>query len=135
MIKLICIAQNQKNNYIVNYKIDDLQHEFYPARWPSVLKELHATGCTFKPTDYVDVNPPVIRRRGRVRIVIRSKRKRLINFLSMDDNSIMEFGKHKGEKLANVPDSYFKFMYEQGFLYGDLKRYVEENLDSINPSK
>jgi len=52
----------------------------------------------------------------------------------MDDNSLMPFGKHKGEKLANVPDSYLLYIYQQGWAKGPLKKYIEENLDSIEPS-
>lgn len=46
----------------------------------------------------------------------------------LDDNSIMPFGKHKGEKLANVPAGYLLYMYDSGYLKGDLKAYAEENI-------
>lgn len=36
----------------------------------------------------------------------------------MDDNSIIQFGKHKGEKMANVPDSWLLWFWNaKEFLY------------------
>jgi uncharacterized protein (DUF3820 family) len=49
----------------------------------------------------------------------------------MDDNSKMPFGKHQGEKLANVPPEYLLWLYENAKLYGELKEYVEDNMFSI----
>jgi uncharacterized protein (DUF3820 family) len=46
----------------------------------------------------------------------------------MDDNSIMPFGKHKGEKLANVPPGYLLYLYDAGYLRGELKKYAEDNI-------
>lgn len=48
------------------------------------------------------------------------------------DNTPMPWGKHKGQALANVPDSYLKWLHETGKAHGDLKRYIESNLASIN---
>lgn len=48
-----------------------------------------------------------------------------------DDNSIMPFGKHRGEKLANVPAEYLIYMYDEGRLYGGLKQYVDDNMQSL----
>jgi uncharacterized protein (DUF3820 family) len=47
----------------------------------------------------------------------------------MNDESIMPYGKHQGEKLANVPADYFIFMYDAGYLRGGLKKYAEDNMD------
>lgn len=47
----------------------------------------------------------------------------------MDDNSIIPFGKFKGEKLANVPESYLIWLYNEGKCFGALRNYIEENLD------
>lgn len=44
-----------------------------------------------------------------------------------DDKSIMPFGQHKGKALANVPASYLLHAYDQNWLYGGLKKYVEDN--------
>jgi uncharacterized protein (DUF3820 family) len=50
----------------------------------------------------------------------------------MTDESIMPFGKYKGEKLANVPDEYLLWLYENGKCFGELKLYIKENLDVIS---
>ena len=49
----------------------------------------------------------------------------------MDDNSIMPFGKYKGEKMANVPASYLLWIYDEPFCTGELKKYIKENMDAI----
>lgn len=45
----------------------------------------------------------------------------------MTDESIMQFGKYKGEKLANVPSEYLLWLLENGNTYGELKQYLIEN--------
>lgn len=50
----------------------------------------------------------------------------------LTDSSILQFGnKHKGKKLADVPDSYLLWIYENLNLPLDLKQYIESNLDAI----
>ena len=49
----------------------------------------------------------------------------------MDDNSIMPFGKYKGEKMANVPSEYLIWLYENSKVYGGVKEYIKENLDVL----
>lgn len=49
----------------------------------------------------------------------------------MDDNSIMPFGKYKGEKLANVPAGYLLWLFDNGKAYGQLRDYIHENHDAI----
>ena len=49
----------------------------------------------------------------------------------MTDESLMPFGKHKGEKLANVPAHYLLWLYEAGKCFGELKIYIEDNLQVI----
>jgi uncharacterized protein (DUF3820 family) len=46
----------------------------------------------------------------------------------MDGDSIMPFGKYKGDKLSEVPDSWFIFMYDRKKLSGELKSYAESNV-------
>lgn len=53
----------------------------------------------------------------------------------MNDNSIMPFGKYKGEKLANVPADYLIWLYDNGKIFGDLKKYIEENSDVLKFQK
>lgn len=47
----------------------------------------------------------------------------------MSDQTLMPFGKFKGEKLANVPEHYLIWLHNEGKCYGELKTYIEENLD------
>jgi len=49
----------------------------------------------------------------------------------MTDESIMPFGKYKGEKLANVPPEYLLWLYDEGKCYGELRTYIADNMDSI----
>lgn len=49
----------------------------------------------------------------------------------LTDESIMPFGKHKGTKLANVPADYLLFCYQTYKLSAPLKKYIEDNMDSI----
>lgn len=49
----------------------------------------------------------------------------------MDDNSRMPFGKHKGTELANVPADYLLWLHKEGKCFGELKRYIEENMDVL----
>jgi uncharacterized protein (DUF3820 family) len=49
----------------------------------------------------------------------------------LSDNSLMPFGKYKGEKLANVPPEYLLYIYENCGIYGGLANYIKENLDVI----
>lgn len=48
------------------------------------------------------------------------------------DHTPMPWGQHKGKALVNVPDSYLKWLLNEGKAHGDLKRYIESNLASIN---
>lgn len=49
----------------------------------------------------------------------------------MEDNSIMPFGKYKGEQLIDVPADYLLWLYENNKANGELKAYIEDNLDVI----
>ena len=58
--------------------------------------------------------------------------------MELDDNSIMPFGKHKGEKMANVPASYLLWLYDDlqksGVWHPDkekLKTYIKDNMDVL----
>jgi uncharacterized protein (DUF3820 family) len=50
----------------------------------------------------------------------------------MDDNSIMPFGKYKGQKLANIPGDYLLWLYKENKCFGQLKEYIEENKEVLN---
>lgn len=59
--------------------------------------------------------------------------------MALTDESPMPFGKHKGEKMANVPASYLLWIYDEwtlpnprfGFVHKEVKEYIEENLDVL----
>ena len=53
----------------------------------------------------------------------------------MDDRSIMPYGKHKGERLANVPAGYLIYMYDHKKLSPELKKYCEENIEVLKIQK
>ena len=43
----------------------------------------------------------------------------------------MPFGIHKGKQLDQIPDSYLLWLYENNKCSGELKEYIEDNLDVI----
>ena len=49
----------------------------------------------------------------------------------MTDESIMPFGKYKGEKMANIPPDYLLWLYENGKCYGEVHKYIVDNLDVL----
>lgn len=49
----------------------------------------------------------------------------------MTDESIMPFGKHKGKKMADVPADYLLWLYENDKCRGEVKAYIEDNLQVI----
>ena len=49
----------------------------------------------------------------------------------MTDNSLMLFGKHRGEKMANVPPEYLLWIFENNKCTTEVAKYIAENLDVI----
>lgn len=49
----------------------------------------------------------------------------------LTDESIMAFGKYKGQKLANLPASYLLWLYDQGVSNVDLRNYIKDNLRAL----
>jgi uncharacterized protein (DUF3820 family) len=49
----------------------------------------------------------------------------------MDDNSIIDFGKYKGQKLCNIPANYLIWLYEENKCFGGLKAYIKNNIDVL----
>lgn len=47
------------------------------------------------------------------------------------DNTIMPFGKFKGEKMANIPAKYLLWLYEQSWYTGAIRKYIKENIDIL----
>jgi hypothetical protein len=53
----------------------------------------------------------------------------------LTDTSLMPFGKHKGEKLANVPASYLLWAFDNLQLSDNLKKYIKDNKDALLAEK
>lgn len=51
--------------------------------------------------------------------------------ITLNDNSPMPFGKHKGVKMANVPASYLLWLYDNDKCSSCVKEYIEDNLDVL----
>jgi len=49
----------------------------------------------------------------------------------MTDNSLMPFGKYRGEKMANVPADYLIWIFENNKCTPDVAKYIAENLSVI----
>jgi len=49
----------------------------------------------------------------------------------LTDQSLMPFGKHQGEKLANVPARYLLYIFENFTLHDNLKAYIKKNKDVL----
>lgn len=49
----------------------------------------------------------------------------------MDDNTPMPWGLHKGRKMANVPSSYLKWVYDNNKGDAAVRGYIESNLNVI----
>ena len=49
----------------------------------------------------------------------------------MDDKSLMPWGKWKGTAMANVPDDYLLWLYDNDKCDGDVKAYIKDNLDVL----
>jgi uncharacterized protein (DUF3820 family) len=49
----------------------------------------------------------------------------------MDDESLMPYGKYKGEKMANIPPDYLLWIYENNKCTIEVQEYIQNNLDTI----
>jgi uncharacterized protein (DUF3820 family) len=61
--------------------------------------------------------------------ILREDRRINVKNIKMDDNSIMPYGAHKGKKMANVPDDYLLWCYDQPWCRGEVKKYIEDNFE------
>lgn len=50
----------------------------------------------------------------------------------MTDESTMPYGKHKGQKMANVPPDYLLWLFENNKCTPEVAKYIAENLDVLN---
>jgi uncharacterized protein (DUF3820 family) len=51
--------------------------------------------------------------------------------MPIQDTDLMPWGKHKGIKMANVPSSYLLWLLENNKCSGDVKQYIEDNLEVL----
>ncbi len=49
----------------------------------------------------------------------------------MKDTDLMPWGKHKGKRMIDVPASYLQWLITENKCSGDVKKYIEDNLDAI----
>ena len=49
----------------------------------------------------------------------------------MTDETIINFGKHRGKKIANVPADYLLWVEEQPWCSKGLKKYIEDNKQAL----
>lgn len=55
--------------------------------------------------------------------------------MPFSDDTIIQFGKHKGKKMSEVPDGYFLYLYDRNKLKGELKEYVENRIPMLRTLK
>jgi len=51
--------------------------------------------------------------------------------MELTDESLMPFGKFKGQKLIDVPARYLVWLYDNNKAFGVLKEYIRENMDAL----
>ena len=56
---------------------------------------------------------------------------REVKVIPLEDDDEMPSGKHKGEKMINVPAKYLLYVYENDMCSLRVKDYIERNLDVI----
>lgn len=49
----------------------------------------------------------------------------------LKDDSLMPYGKYKGEKMANVPPDYLIWLYDNEKCSDSVREYVKENHDAL----
>lgn len=49
----------------------------------------------------------------------------------LTDESKMPYGRHKDKTMANVPDYYLKWLYENSKCSEEVKEYIEDNADVL----
>lgn len=49
----------------------------------------------------------------------------------ISDETIMPFGKYKGEFIANVPAKTLLYYYDNYNLHGDVKLYIDQNKEML----
>lgn len=49
----------------------------------------------------------------------------------LTDSDLMPTGKHKGEKMEDIPAKYLLYIYENDMCNARVRKYIEDNLDVI----
>lgn len=55
--------------------------------------------------------------------------------MALEDDSIMPWGKHQGQEMQDVPASYLLWLYDNEKCSGEVKAYIEDNLDVLRKEK
>ena len=51
--------------------------------------------------------------------------------MPLKDTDIMPWGAHKGKAMINIPAHYLIWIYENNKCSGDVKKYIEDNMDVL----
>ncbi|MFA6974020.1 MAG: DUF3820 family protein [Parcubacteria group bacterium] len=51
--------------------------------------------------------------------------------MPLTDESPMPWGMHQGKQMMDVPADYLVWLYENNKVNGDVKRYIESNMDTL----
>ncbi len=49
----------------------------------------------------------------------------------MNDDSVMPWGKYKGQKLANIPPDYLIWLLDNDKCGGEVKKYIQDNKETL----
>lgn len=49
----------------------------------------------------------------------------------LSDQDLMSFGKHKGEKMEDVPASYLLWLWNEGISHQGVKEYITESFSAL----
>lgn len=49
----------------------------------------------------------------------------------MKDDSKMPYGKYSGQRMIDVPASYLLWLYDNNKCSGEVKKYIQENIDVL----
>jgi uncharacterized protein (DUF3820 family) len=51
--------------------------------------------------------------------------------MGLTDYSAMPWGKYKGKTMVHVPDDYLLWLWDNDKCFGEVKDYIEDNLEAI----
>lgn len=51
--------------------------------------------------------------------------------MELTDESLMPWGMHQGKPMTDVPADYLVWLYENNKVRGDVKRYIQANLETL----